>query len=172
MKQKRGVLLRALSPKRRTCSIGEGRWSCSNGSGGSTNPGAGTIRAVVKSCECTGGWCARRWSMRRLQNGRRRNGTTAVGPLKIYRRDLEADRHAPRKQHHTAHRICLRIRLEKPETTVSDRDQVFFHPPFRIDGPTVRGLEQAHLSCAVKGLSIAQSYAFEEERKSMVRSLR
>ena len=65
---------------------------------------------------------------------------------------LEADRHAPRKQRHTAHRIYLRIRPEKPEATVSES--------------TVRryaAWRKRTLSCAAKEVSIAQSYAFGEE---------
>ncbi len=33
---------------------------------------------------------------------------------------LEADRHAPRKQRHTAHRIWMRLRREKPEIVVGE----------------------------------------------------
>jgi transposase len=65
---------------------------------------------------------------------------------------LEADRQAPRKQRHTAHRIYLRIRREKPETTVSES--------------TVRryaAWRKRILSCAAKEVAIAQSYAFGEE---------
>jgi transposase len=65
---------------------------------------------------------------------------------------LEADRHAPRKQRHTAHRIYLRIRREKPEATVSES--------------TVRryaAWKKQSLSCAAKEVSIQQSYAFGEE---------
>jgi hypothetical protein len=33
---------------------------------------------------------------------------------------LEADRKAPRKQRHTAHRICVRLRKEMPEIQVAE----------------------------------------------------
>ena len=44
-----------------------------------------------------------------------------LGPLKdAIDRILEADRHAPRKQRHTAHRIWTRLREEHPEHAISE----------------------------------------------------
>ena len=44
-----------------------------------------------------------------------------LGPLKeAIDRMLEADRSAPRKQHHTAHRIWTRLREEYPEQAVAE----------------------------------------------------
>jgi len=65
---------------------------------------------------------------------------------------LEADRHAPRKQRHTAHRIYVRIRQERPEVGVSES--------------TVRryvGWKKRQLGAAGKEVFIAQSYAFGDE---------
>jgi transposase len=76
-----------------------------------------------------------------------------LGPVKDFiDAILERDRQAPRKQRHTAHRIYLRIRREKPEATVSES--------------TVRrytAWKKCILNCAAKEVSIAQSYAFGEE---------
>jgi transposase len=64
----------------------------------------------------------------------------------------QADQQAPRKQRHTAHRIYIRIRREKPEIAVSES--------------TVRryvALKKRELNCAAKDIAIAQSYTFGEE---------
>lgn len=65
---------------------------------------------------------------------------------------LETDQRAPRKQRHTAHRIHLRIRREKPEATVSES--------------SVRryvAWKKRALGCASKEVCIAQSYALGQE---------
>jgi hypothetical protein len=65
---------------------------------------------------------------------------------------LEADREAPRKQRHTAHRIWQRIRAERPETTVAEA--------------TVRRYVQhkkEELRLKVREVFIPQSYAWGGE---------
>ena len=54
---------------------------------------------------------------------RKKHQTTQpqLGPLKdAIDRILEADRHAPRKQRHTAHRIWTRLREEHPEHAIAE----------------------------------------------------
>src|ERR1700756_5937784 len=54
----------------------------------------------------------------RKESGRER---PAIGPLRSFiNAILEADRKAPRKQRHTAHRIFERIRTEMPEHKVAE----------------------------------------------------
>ena len=65
---------------------------------------------------------------------------------------LEADRKAPRKQRHTAHRIYIRIRAERPEAAVSES--------------TVRRYvcwKKHQMGTEAKDIYIAQSYAFGQE---------
>ena len=65
---------------------------------------------------------------------------------------LETDQRAPRKQRHTAHRIHLRIRREKPEAPVCES--------------SVRryvAWKKRALGCAGKEVCIAQSYALGQE---------
>ncbi len=65
---------------------------------------------------------------------------------------LEADQCAPRKQRHTAHRIYMRIRQERPGTKVSES--------------TVRRYvcwKRLAMGAAAKEVYIAQTYAFGEE---------
>jgi transposase len=65
---------------------------------------------------------------------------------------LETDQGAPRKQRHTAHRIHLRLRREKPEATVSES--------------SVRryvAWKKRALGCAGKEICIAQSYGLGQE---------
>jgi hypothetical protein len=53
--------------------------------------------------------------------GKETTGTraaTAGSGQGIYKRHLEADRQAPGKQRHTAHRIYVRIRRERPEVQI------------------------------------------------------
>lgn len=80
-------------------------------------------------------------------------GRPSLGPAQEFIDGiLEADRHAPRKQRHTAHRIYVRIRQERAEVTVSES--------------TVRRYvcwEKRQVGTAGKGVFIAQSYAFGDE---------
>ena len=76
-----------------------------------------------------------------------------LGPVKEFIDGiLEADRQAPRKQRHTAHRIFVRIRRERPEVEVSES--------------TVRRYvcwKKQAMGATGKEVYIAQSYAFGEE---------
>jgi hypothetical protein len=77
-----------------------------------------TIRDWRRSMACTGGWCGRR--SQRDPAERKSGGTGSsrrLGPVKEHiDRMLEADRQAPRKQRHTAHRIWTRLRKSIPST--------------------------------------------------------
>jgi transposase len=76
-----------------------------------------------------------------------------LGPVKQFIDGiLEADRQAPRKQRHTAHRIYVRIRRECLETQISES--------------TVRRYvcwKKREMGAAAKEIYIAQSYRFGEE---------
>jgi len=67
-------------------------------------------------------------------------------------RMLEADRHAPRKQQHTAHRIWVRLRQEHPELPVGE--------------PTVRryvGQRKRELGLKGREVFVPQSYSWGQE---------
>jgi transposase len=76
-----------------------------------------------------------------------------LGPVKEFiDAVLQADQRAPRKQRHTAHRIYIRIRQERPEATVSES--------------SVRRYvcwKKRQLGIAAKEVYIAQTYAFGGE---------
>ena len=76
-----------------------------------------------------------------------------LGPVKGFIDGiLEADRRAPRKQRHTAHRIWVRIRQEMPMSEIAES--------------TVRrylARRKRELGQATSEVFIAQSYAFGEE---------
>jgi transposase len=76
-----------------------------------------------------------------------------LGPVKEFIDGiLERDQRAPRKQRHTAHRIYIRIRQEKPDAELSES--------------TVRRYvcwKKRQMGAAAKDIYIAQSYAFGEE---------
>ena len=74
------------------------------------------------SSGCTGGWCGKRSPTRcRRRRKRRGSGEAEAGSGNEFIDEiLEADRKAPRKQRHTAHRIWVRLRKEKPEIAVAE----------------------------------------------------
>src|SRR5438128_701502 len=76
-----------------------------------------------------------------------------LGPLKEHiERMLEADRQAPRKQRHTAHRVWIRLREEHPELPVAE--------------PTVRryvGLRRQELGLSGREVFVPQSYDWGQE---------
>ena len=89
----------------------------------------------------------------RKTSGRKR---PKLGPLKQYiDHILEADREAPRKQRHTAHRIYTRLRNEQPEHEVSE-SQVRRY---------VRARKQ-ELGLAKTELFVPQSYAMGQEAQA------
>jgi transposase len=76
-----------------------------------------------------------------------------LGPVKEFiDKILEADRQAPRKQRHTAHRIYVRIRRERPEVEVSESSVRRY----------VCWKKQA-MGVAGKEIFIAQTYSFGDE---------
>src|SRR5713226_8999371 len=76
-----------------------------------------------------------------------------LGPLKEHiERMLEADRQAPRKQRHTAHRIWTRLCAEHPELPVAE--------------PTVRryvGIRRRELGLKGREVFVPQSYSWGQE---------
>jgi transposase len=76
-----------------------------------------------------------------------------LGPLKEHiERMLEADRQAPRKQRHTAHRIWTRLCAEHPELSVAE--------------PTVRryvGIRRRELGLKGREVFVPQSYSWGRE---------
>jgi len=76
-----------------------------------------------------------------------------LGPVKQHiERMLEADRQAPRKQRHTAHRIWTRLRDEHPEQPIGE--------------PTVRryvGLRKRELGLSGREVFVPQSYGWGQE---------
>ena len=76
-----------------------------------------------------------------------------LGPLKeIIDQILEQDRHAPRKQKHTAHRIFARLRTEHPEHPVSE--------------PTVRryvAARKLEFGLGGREIFVPHSYALRQE---------
>jgi transposase len=116
--------------------------------------GAGTIRAVSKKLSVH-----RRLVRQALSSAvppeRRKpeREQPRLGPVKEFIDGiLESDQRAPRKQRHTAHRIYIRIRQEKPEAAVSES--------------SVRRYvcwKKRQLGIGAKEIYIAQSYAFGEE---------
>ena len=84
--------------------------------------GDGTCSASRASWECIGGWCARRWrAPSRRSASKWEHERPVIEPLRPFiDAILEADRNAPRKQRHTAHRIYQRIRTELPDHQVAE----------------------------------------------------
>src|SRR5712692_4690886 len=76
-----------------------------------------------------------------------------LGPIKQHiEQMLEADRQAPRKQRHTAHRIWTRLRDEHPELPIGE--------------PTVRryvGLRKRELGLSGREVFVPQSYGWGQE---------
>lgn len=116
--------------------------------------GAGTIRAVAKKLGIH-----RRMVRQALASAlpperkRSEREQPRLGPVKGFIDGiLEADREAPRKQRHTAHRIYVRIRRECPNVEVSES--------------TVRRYvcwKKQAMGVEAKEVYIAQTYAFGEE---------
>ena len=84
--------------------------------------GAGTVRAVARKLGVH-----RREVRRALANAMppdrkkpQRERTRLAPAIPFIDAILEADRHAPRKQRHTAHRIWTRLRQDKPEIVVGE----------------------------------------------------
>lgn len=116
--------------------------------------GAGTIRAVAKKLGVH-----RRMIRQALASAvpperkKPQREQPRLGPVKEFIDGiLESDREAPRKQRHTAHRIYVRIRRERPEVEIAES--------------TVRryvSWKKQVMNAAAKEVYIAQSYRFGEE---------
>jgi hypothetical protein len=84
--------------------------------------GAGTIRAVARKLgvhrrEVRKALASAMPADRKIPERERPKLGTAIPFIDAI---LEADRKAPRKQRHTAHRIWMRLRREKPEAEVAE----------------------------------------------------
>ena len=80
--------------------------------------GVGTIQGVASSWAGSTAWCGKRWPVPRKRAERKKPKLAAAVPFIDAR--LEADRQAPRKQRHTAHRIYQRRRRELPAGDASE----------------------------------------------------
>jgi hypothetical protein len=103
---------------------------------------------------CTGEWCARRLKApsRRSERSTRGNGRSWIPVKDAIDRMLVSDRQAPRKQHHTAHRIWTRLHEE--------------HPSHPIAEPTVRRYVQRRkqeLGLSSREVFVLQSYDWGQE---------
>jgi hypothetical protein len=131
--------------------------------------GAGTIRAVARKLGVH-----RREVRRALANAMppdrkrpQREHTKLAPAIPFIDAILEADRHAPRKQRHTAHRIWTRLQQEKPEIVVGaaviERLEVAVDHPL---GPCLEGVDggvtigNRHRRAVVSLLSLKGQLAF------------
>jgi transposase len=98
------------------------KWSYSSRFAGNTNLGSERSEEWRTGWESIGEWCARRWRVRKPPERKPvEYGRPVIGPLRPFiDAILEADRVAPRKQRHTAHRIYQRIRTELPGHSVAE----------------------------------------------------
>jgi hypothetical protein len=79
--------------------------------------------------ECIGAKCGRHWRVRFLRSARFRivrKRSKLAAAIPFIDAVLKADRKAPRKQRHTAHRIWARIVREMPEVEDAESSSGFF----------------------------------------------
>src|ERR1035438_8144010 len=97
------------------------KWNYSKRSGGDTRPERRS-KGWRESMRCTGEWCARRLKApsRRSERSTRGNGRSWIPVKDAIDRMLVSDRQAPRKQHHTAHRIWTRLHEEHPSHPIAE----------------------------------------------------
>ena len=123
LRERTGTLIRAQPEAEELVGLESAKWSCSNRSVESMSSAWDRLLGWQRSWACTGGWCAKRSAVRCRNRGRRPSDRRwkLKAAVDFIDAMLEADRKAPRKQRHTAHRIWERIQRELPSCKIGER---------------------------------------------------